>query len=279
MKLKDLLFICILVTLAVLIITSCKPIANNSESQETDSVDALIMATLFNNMAAEYQALCHQAYNIATYRIDQFKEDTLNAIVLDIDETVMNNSPFQASMVECKKYFSPEAWKQWCEVANASSIPGVVDFLNYAHSKKFKIFYVSNRTYDVLTRTMHNMDSLGFPQIVRRSYLLKVDTGDKQIRRDSITNVMGYNIVMLCGDQLGDFYQDTNDSTRMQMMNDSASKFGDRFIVLPNAMYGTNWTASIGLDTKNPTTVRKLIKKAASDFTQHCDSIQWQEAN
>ena len=220
------------------------------------SENALTMATLFTYYAHEYRALAYQAFNIARERVDEIRMDNPYnenlAIVVDIDETVLDNSPFEALMIARDTNY-PYMWNEWCEQADAGAVPGALEFLQYADSIGFNIFYLSNRKDKYVKKgTMENLVSLGFPQIEEEHFLLRLEKSDenpnpsdKQMRRDGIT-ANGYEIVMLIGDNLGDFYTDASDNnSRREQLDSFEKEFGHKFIILPNAMYG-NWPGSIG---------------------------------
>jgi 5'-nucleotidase (lipoprotein e(P4) family) len=208
------------------------------------------MAALYNYYADEYAALCYQAYNLATERVDDIRAGNPDAdklaIVVDIDETLLDNSPHQALMIKTDSTY-PYMWREWCDMAEARPVPGAVEFLQYADEKGFNIFYVSNRKVaGEQEGSMENLSKLGFPQVSQENFLLKTGTSDKQPRRDEITG-RGYEIVLLVGDNLGDFYTDEDDQPiRREQMASYRAEFGKRFIVLPNPMYG-NWPGSIGI--------------------------------
>ena len=232
------------------------------------------MATLYNHFAAEYRALAYQAFNIARERVDAIRRENPFAenlaIVVDIDETLIDNSPHQALMILHDSAY-PYMWNEWCRLARASAVPGAVDFLQYADANGFGIFYVSNRKDKyVREATLHNLDSLGFPQIREEHFLLRPerseaypDPSDKQGRRDEII-ARGYKIVLLIGDNLGDFYTDTLlGDDRSEQVNDLSEEFGRKFIVLPNAMYG-NWPSSLGI--RGGVEMDSLLKKGCQPY-------------
>jgi 5'-nucleotidase (lipoprotein e(P4) family) len=175
------------------------------------------------------------------------------AIVLDIDETLLDNSPHQALMIVSDSNY-PYMWNEWCALAKAEVVPGALEFLKYADKKGFQIYYISNRK-EKYTRegTLKNLLDKGFPQVRDSHVLLRLERtadnpkpSDKQPRRDIVT-ANGHDIVLLIGDNLGDFYSDEHDGGLRQAQVDSfKSEFGNKFIILPNAMYG-NWPASIGI--------------------------------
>lgn len=258
----------------ILLATACTP-CNKEQKQETAPISdhALTMATLYTYYADEYKALCYQAYNIAGDRIDDIRKnnpDNKNlAIVVDIDETVLDNSPNEAMLI-AKDTNYPYMWNEWCELANAKAVPGALEFLQYADEQGFNIFYVSNRKAKYTSEgTMKNLINLGFPQVKEDHFMLRLgrselnpNPSDKQPRRDEIT-VNGYEIVLLVGDNLGDFYTDEkNYDARLAQMESFRKEFGYKFIVLPNAMYG-NWVQSLGInDPEKRDSLLLLMTKA-----------------
>lgn len=244
---------------------------NNTNVSESDNMPedySLAMAILYNYYSAEYSALTIQAYNLAISKLN-FIYDTASsvkkyAVVVDIDETVLDNSPYQArAIVEDFSY--PDGWNEWCNRSEAKAIPGALRFLNFADSLGFKIFYVSNRKQEfVYDGTFENLEAEGFPQVNDKSIMLRFprseqnpDPSDKELRRDSIRK-MGYDIVLLAGDNLGDFYTDDKSGLeRKNIIEDKSKEFGNKFIVLPNAMYG-NWPSSVGLDGSKDKTMELL---------------------
>lgn len=226
----------------------------------------LAMATLYNHFAQEYTALAYQAFNIAKIKIDRVVTEKKNrkpAVIVDIDETVLDNSPYEALTIVTKKDY-PVNWNEWCNFAGARAVPGAVEFLNYAVSKGVNLFYVSNRKKAFVEEgTVENLKKLGFPQVEDKHIMLREDGNDKQERRDKITDA-GYEIVLLIGDNLGDFYSDSgNNEERNAEVEAAKDKFGDEYIVLPNAIYG-NWPSAIGADTQQG--IDSLLNLMVADF-------------
>ena len=242
--------------LILLMITSCKSLQKDSILNEKSSQEEFLTAALYQYFAEEYKALAYQAYNIAQLRVDElYKQDSGTskmAIVLDIDETVLDNSPFQAKLIQENTSY-PDYWKEWVNLASARPIPGALEFLNYADSLGFNIYYISNRKKkDEEEPTMRNLINEGFPQVIASHILLKEEKSDanpqpsnKEKRRMSVIS-QGFQIVMLIGDNLGDFYEDGSDSeTELRNLSENKAQYGVKYIVLPNAMYG-HWPKRIG---------------------------------
>ncbi len=213
-----------------------------------DSQTYLTGAVLFTQESAEYKALCLQAYNAAAARLPELSAKSERpAVVLDLDETVLDNSPYSAWQVLNGKPYSPETWVRWVQEASAEEVPGAGGFLHFADSLGLRIFYISNRDTSQLPPTMTNMEKLGLPQLRQENFLLKTETSDKTERRNAV-RAEGYDIVMLIGDNLGDhsgrYDKPATSAERSQSAFEDAEKFGAEYIVLPNTIYGT-WEGTL----------------------------------
>jgi len=214
--------------------------------------DEAILALSWVQNSAEFKALAHQAFNIAKLRWDMDKKSGKKCVAVDVDETIIDNSAFNAGLIGKDYGYGNSAWKEWCSDMSAIAIPGAVDFLNHVVATGGEVFYVTNRkaqpekNMDLTEVTMKNLEALGFPQIDQKHMLLRTGTSKKQPRRDSIT-AMGYRIVLLMGDNLADFAEAFDGQTmaeRAAAVEADKAKFGERFIVLPNPIYG-NWEAAV----------------------------------
>lgn len=232
--------------------------------------DVNLDATLWVQTSAEWYGLCRQAYNGAYITLDKALADKgwtasleqgndfgakKPAIVLDVDETVLDNSPFQADMVQRGVGFDSKRWDEWCAQANAPAIPGVLDFLKYADSKGVKIFYLTNRNCKSARTsasnpcpqkddTIKNLKALGFPQVEADHFLLRGERDDWGSEKKSRREVLAkdYRILMLFGDDLGDFLAGVKKVTtekRLKMTKERADWFGERWVILPNPLYGS----------------------------------------
>ncbi len=221
----------------------------------------LLLATLYQQKAAEKRALSYQAFNIAKLMLDnQFRVAGLTktlAVVVDIDETVLDNSPFEAkSIIENSSY--PKYWDEWCELAAAEPLAGSVEFLNYAKSKGVVVFYITNRNIKLLDATVKNLKEKGFPFADENHVLMKTDDSNKESRRNIVT--ANHHIVLLMGDNLGDFmhvFDDKNIEDRFSLTDSYKDEFGRKFIVLPNPMYGS-WLNDLFDNNSNLSTEEKI---------------------
>ena len=122
---------------------------------------------------------------------------------MDIDETVLDNSPFNAEMLKRGTNYSDETWIEWCELREALAIPGALEFTMLAEKLGVEVFYISNRQRRLLQCTMDNMKALGFPFTDSLHLVLKTDSSSKLKRRTAINEY--FDIILLIGDNLGDF--------------------------------------------------------------------------
>lgn len=206
------------------------------------------MATIYVQQAPEYIALTEQAYAQAKLSLDNQFRVAVNplAVVLDIDETVLDNSPYQAKQI-LENFNYPNHWDEWVKKEEARPVPGSLEFLQYADSKGIVIFYISNRKAHLLEATINNLNKYGYPQVDSLHIMLRTSTSSKEDRRQSVRD-QGLEIALLIGDNLDDmsaeFEVDEIDQ-RNKAVFANQSKFGTKYIVLPNPTYG-KWVQNRG---------------------------------
>ncbi len=261
-------------------------------------------AVFWHQKAPEYHATTLTIFGHARLRLDQALTDPtwsaaveqLNspkplpertAVILDIDETVLNNSPLYARKTIHSDYNMASGWQTWTDEARAFALAGAVDFIKYATQKGVIVFFVSNRTCNQDGATRKNLTDMGFP--VKNVYLLSRNTGfddpeaviqcpemeafvektfgisqpkwtlAKSRRREAISG--RYRVLLQFGDSQGDFYSPLpqkgdlpSEQKRLLLAHltpDERSAiyerwkpfFVDRWMALPNAMYG-NWQSA-----------------------------------
>ncbi len=238
-------------SLVILFLIACNPpkqTTTGTTIQQDIAVDGKLFASAFIQQAAEYHALCLQAYNIARLRLDEaLKKETSStdgvvkpkAIITDIDETVLDNSMEEVHRDLQGKAFNPSDWNKWTSMAKADTVPGAFSFLKYASSKGVEIFYISNRDENDREGTLKNLQKFGFPNADHVHLLLRQISSGKESRRQQVMST--HDVELLIGDNLGDFsmlFDKKSVEERMQAAKNMAAQFGDRFIVLPNSVYG-----------------------------------------
>jgi len=208
-------------------------------------------ATLYQQASGEARALEYQTYVLARMLLDRDlgnrRIKMRRAIIVDVDETILDNSRYQEMLIKQGVNY-PEGWTDWCNRAEATSIPGALDFLKYANSRGVRVFYITNRKIAEKDGTARNLKSLGFPEVNDETLLVRTntETDTKEPRRQSVAS--HYHVVLLMGDNLNDFSDVFEKSktvaARLDATEKNRSQFGTHFIVLPNAMYG-DWENSI----------------------------------
>ena len=237
---------------ALMVALTSTSYATASKFTTKDLNNESVLALSWIQNSAEFKALSHQAFNIAKLRWDMDKMGGKRAIVVDVDETIIDNSPFNGGLIGKDYGYSGDAWKEWAEDKSATAMPGAVEFLNYVVKTGGDVFYITNRKsmpakhMDLKAVTMDNLKALGFPQVDNKHMMLRTSTSKKQPRRDSVTD-MGYRIVLLMGDNIADFATAFDGDTmpaRNKAVEDNKASFGDKFIMLPNPAYGS-WEGAV----------------------------------
>lgn len=211
-----------------------------------------VLAVNWVQQSGEYQALAYQAFNTAKTAFDQakVKKGKKKAVVVDLDETMMDNSAYAGWQIQNNKAFDGKDWTRWVNARQTQAIAGAVEFNNYVNSHKGKVFYVSNRKDDgEKAGTLDDLKKLGFNGADEASLYLKKDKSNKTPRFEEIEK-LGYEIVLFIGDNLNDFgdatYKKSN-AERKAFVDANRQDFGKKFIVLPNPTYG-DWEAGLAKD-------------------------------
>lgn len=215
--------------------------------------------------SAEYRFLTEQTYRYALTQVtaglhdrkwsaDEAQiaaggfEDKKPAVILDLDETVLDNSAFNARNVIHSQTFSSEIWNAWCLEGKADAIPGALDFVKSAEGLGVTVFFLTNREDIAKQATIDNLNRLGFTATHANVLTQNKNEGrgdDKLSRRAAVAN--DYRIILLIGDSMGDLC-DGMDVKEFVKRNEIASQktrmLGTRWIVLPNPVYG-GWQRAI----------------------------------
>ncbi|MFT4094779.1 MAG: 5'-nucleotidase, lipoprotein e(P4) family [Niabella sp.] len=232
-------------------LTACT--ASHKTTVSTASSDFVANSKLFTAVwmqkAAEYKALCEQAYNIAYLRLDEYiranTSDKKLAVITDIDETLLDNSAYAVHRALRGKDYDNVSWDDWVSRAAADTIPGALNFFRNAAAKNVSVFYVTNRNNAGRSATLSNLVKFGFPDADEQHLVTMANTSSKEARRLEIER--SYNVVLFIGDNLADFsalFDKKNADERAVTVTANKEEFGKRFIILPNPNYG-DWESAL----------------------------------
>ena len=192
-------------------------------------------------------------------------------MVLDIDETVLDNSPYQARLVRDGLEYSDPTWDAWVEERRATPVPGVLEFARAAQARGVTLVYISNRAVHLKQATLDNLRSAGLP-VADDSVFLGLGTvvegcdqhgSEKDCRRRLAGR--NYRVLMQFGDQLGDFVHipANTPQARQGLLEEYDDWFGERWWMLPNPTYGSWEPALFDNNFKQPREARRAAKRAA----------------
>ena len=195
-------------------------------------------------------------------------KDLKPAVVLDIDETVLDNSPYQARLIKSGGEYNEANWAAWCNEQRARALPGVVEFTQFAAKHGIAVIYISNRAKDLDQATLANLRKAGLPVAGPESFLglgtfvedcEQIGT-EKGCRRQLISHK--YRVLMQFGDQIGDFVTvlANNAEGRQKAMKPYMDWVGTRWFVLPNPTYGAWEPALFNNDYTAPRDERRRQK-------------------
>ncbi len=278
MKIRNYLLTFALVASSVVstyFVTASTAQQNAQPQRATADNEYQVGAVLYMQKAGEFRALAYQAFNLAQMQLDadfdkknvkklpKAERKRARAVVVDIDETVLDNSPQQAFSIINRIPFELKTWYAWGEKREAKAIPGAVDFLKYANQKGVRVFYISNRDEVQKQATIDNLKAVGFPDVSNETVMLRQTESGKEARRQTV--LQNHRIVMLIGDNLNDLsmvFEKKSVTERFAEVDKARQLFGTKFIVLPNAMYG-DWESAI-YEYQRLNEAQKTQKRAAS---------------
>lgn len=263
------------------------PAAAASANPPHDNLNAVAWV----QTSVEYKALSEQTYRAAADHLDlALKEKNWDAlvpeergnaatglkpaVVMDVDETVLDNSPYQARLVRDGTDYDEVSWDQWVAEKKAKPVPGVVDFAKAANARGVTVLYISNRAVHLKEATIANLKAVGLP-VASDDVFLGLGTfvkdceqngSEKNCRRRLAGQK--YRVLMQFGDQIGDFIQVVANTRegRDQLYGEYHDWFGERWWMLPNPTYGSWEPALFNNDWAQPREARRQAKREALDY-------------
>ena len=236
--------------------------ADETKKNIKDIKEQNIMSVLYQQTAAERMAGSLQTFKLAKQAIDRALEDPSwsalpgqntkdknPAIIVDVDETILDNTAYEARMILNGTSY-PEGWIRWCKESIAAEVPGAKDFLNYAASKGITIFYITNRVIELKDATKKNLSNLGIPwDQAKDTILMRGENNwdsDKGPRRALVGDE--YRVLLMVGDNLGDFVDAKENnliaSKRKNIVKDYIDYWGIKWFMLQNVAYG-DWEGAL----------------------------------
>lgn len=247
--------------------------AGCSEQDQCDPglQNALLWAVAWKQSAAEYAALCHQAYNVARMRLEivlDAARDRPLAVIADMDDTILHAGSYWGHLVAANlDFFDDAIWDEWVSKNLVTAVPGSLDFLRFCSASEVEVFYVTSRdqgeqSFDLALGHLRQLD---FPYADATHLTVLRETSDKSAARERIAAT--HTVALLIGDNLNDYKRDyyvADVDQRMALMERDRDDFGRRFIVLPNPTDG-HWVRAIfGESEPAPTDENRQKLKAAA---------------
>jgi acid phosphatase len=252
----------VITIVAGMLMVHCGGGANDSIQQTHE----LLNAVLWMQASAEYEVACLQSFALARRNLAEAladsewtaireQQDAPNlrrlppAVIVDVDETVLSNSRFDARTVTLDTQYDPALWDEWVAKSNAEPIPGSVRFVEYAGARGVEVFFVTNRKHHGEAATLRNLQSVFGAGIDTTRLLCRGDRDDwrsrnKSPRREYLAGK--YRILLLIGDDLNDFvwHEERPPEGRKASALNSLEYWGTKWILIPNPMYGS-WEEAI----------------------------------
>lgn len=266
-----------LLALALVLLTACAAPVREAPPAAGTATPAVVQAslahdnlnaTLWMQSAAEYRAAVFGAFNLASAQLDralldpqwdalppiergsQSLEGLKPAVIVDVDETMVDNSPFQARNIRDAKPYSLARWEGWVEERRATALPGALAFANHAAANGVTVFFVTNRGHaNERAATVDNLRLLGFPVADDGSNVLlagdpRAAEREKATRRQWVGRE--HRVLLMLGDNLGDFVDGVygRPEDRQSLVDQYRGWWGERWIMLPNPAYGS-WESAL----------------------------------
>ncbi len=274
-----------LVAVVLLVALGCAAPRIAQQAPDPPASD-LLNAVLWMQRSVEFKASALTAFALARVRLDQALADPNwtgapkeqagayqslpPAVILDIDETIFDNSGYQAWMVLKGTTFDPKTWNAYVNTMTSLPIPGALEFAQYADSKGVKVFYITNRVAEEEPATRKNLEKLGFPMGGNADTMLMArkqpDWGSaKGTRRAHVAR--SYRVLLNVGDNFGDFVDEYrgSEAERLKVLEQHKDRWGREWIMIANPSYGSFESAPFGHDFKLSDGEKRKLKRGVLD--------------
>ena len=236
---------------------------------------------LWIQTSPEHDFMCRQLYDLAKMRVEEALKDkkwtasleqTGNysklppAVIMDLDETVIDNSPFQGRLVDRDADYVDDWWREWVQQGEAEALPGAPEFIHFLLKKGVKPIFVTNRDANGEKPTLENLRRVfNYPELTGEDILSQGEaedwTSNKTSRRELLAKK--YRIVLLMGDDYNDFTylgKKPGPQERVEKSKEHAEMWGKKWILMPNPLYG-NWEKALYQYNYGSSDAEKLNQK------------------
>ncbi|HEX7338491.1 MAG TPA: HAD family acid phosphatase [Rhodanobacteraceae bacterium] len=272
---------------APFLLAGCAMLSSQPSAPSGPTPDDNLNAVLWTRTSMEHDLIYREVYHQAAQQLAKAladpswdalsTQDRHNnftdlppAVVLDIDETVLDNSPYEAKLARDHGQYSSATWADWVREQKAKALPGALAFARYAAAHGVQVIYLSNRAQDLDKPTLANLKADGFP-VSGDDAFLGLGTSvsgctqhgtSKHCRRVEVGR--HYRVLVQVGDQMGDFLQlRGTPAARKAELKPYLDWFGQRWFVLPNPTYGDWESAAFGGDYSLTPAQRRAAKLKA----------------
>jgi len=266
----------------VYVVTLCAFLSPSAQCESTPH-DGL-NAALWTQTSVEFKGNTRGSYRLAEIMLDRaLKEKKWTAIpveqgkkykkkpvavMLDVDETVLDNSAYAAWQIATGGHYSSKTWVPFVRAEQSLPIPGSLEFIKYARKKGVQIFYVTNRKAPQEEATRNNLKALGYPiDESEDTVLMKGEKEDWTSKKGTRKSVIAqkYRLVLVLGDNFSDFTDDYKGTPadRQAVYDKYADYWGTRWIVISNPTYGSWESSPFGGNYRLPDEEKRALKVKA----------------
>lgn len=237
---------------------------------------------LWVQTSAEYRALTSSLYRGAQASLERALADRSwtalpdqttgyqqlpPAVIMDLDETVLDNSKAQGQFILDGTPYVSATWQAWVDAAAAPALPGARDFIAFAAARNVRVFYVTNRTLAEQAKTIDNLNAVGITATDENVMVVGEHgwTSDKTARRARVAST--HRVVLLVGDDMNDFVATgtLTPQQRRDLADSHADRWGTSWILLPNPQYGT-WERALTPGLSDDRAIRERKRQLVEGF-------------
>ena len=247
---------------------SCGTANTESTISKENKDESMLGANLYLQSAAEFALLCRQAYENAGEAVVELSKRTPGdkpfAVVMDLDETVVDNSAYQSYLYKSGESYNRDSWDKFVKEGAVKDslitlVPGVYDFIEICKSSGIQVVFISNRMNSTrmetaITLANLGIDTLGLTSDDSNLMLLRTSERNKDARRDIVRE--SFDPQIFIGDNISDFTSDLENldqsDRRQKALGSYSAEIGKNWFLIPNPSYG-DWVSGSELRNKDYT--------------------------